>query len=166
MKYIKYFRLLIITFCLLISLSPAGIAQKDKKSDAKKIVFKNMVDSQHFVFEAQTTTPLRGKFRNLTSQYDVTVTKDSLISYLPYFGRAYSVPIDQTKSSLDFMSTNFSYSVTPHKKDGWNVTIRPKDNTQIQQYFFTVFNNGKASLSVISTSKDQISFNGYIKENK
>jgi len=154
-----------MTCSLLIIFSPGGMAQKNMKNDAKKMAFRNMVDSQHFVFEAQTVTPLRGNFRNLTSQYDVRVTKDSLISYLPYFGHAYSVPISQTKSSLDFTSTNFSYSVSPYKKDGWNITIKPKDNTQVQQYLFTVFNNGKASLSVISTSKDQISFNGFIRGN-
>ena len=165
MKYIKYLRFLFITFWSLVIFSSSGIAQKNKKSDAKKIAFKNMVDSQHFVFEAQTVTPLRGNFRNLTSQYDVRVTKDSLISYLPYFGQAYSMPINQTKSSLDFTSTSFSYSFSPYKKDGWYITIKPKDKTQVRQYFFTVFNNGKASLSVISTSKDQISFNGFIRRN-
>jgi len=165
MKYIKYLRFLFMTCSLLIIFSPGGMAQKNMKNDAKKMAFRNLVDSQHFVFEAQTVTPLRGNFRNLTSQYDVRVTKDSLISYLPYFGHAYSVPISQTKSSLDFTSTNFSYSVSPYKKDGWNITIKPKDNTQVQQYLFTVFNNGKASLSVISTSKDQISFNGFIRGN-
>lgn len=165
MKYIKYLRFLFITFCSLIIFSSSVFAQKDKNNDAKKIAFQNMVDSQHFVFEAQTVTPLRGNFRNLTSSYDVRVTKDSLISYLPYFGQAYSAPINQTKSSLDFTSTDFSYSVSPYKKDGWHITIKPKDKIQIQQYFFTVFNNGRASLSVISTSKDQISFNGFIKGN-
>ena len=165
MTHIKYFSFLIITCFLLIILSQSVVAQKNKKNDAQKIAFKNMVDSQHFVFQAQTVTPLRGNFRNLTSLYDVRVTKDSLISYLPYFGQAYTAPIDQTKSSLDFTSASFSYSVSPHKKDGWNITIKPKDKSQIQQYIFTVFNNGKASLSIISTSKDQISFNGYIREN-
>ena|SRR6185312_4770646 len=165
MKYLKYLRFLFVTFFSVSILSSTVIAQKNKKNDDKKIAFKNMVDSQHFVFEAQAVTPLRGNFRNLTSLYEVRVTKDSLISYLPYFGRAYSAPINQTKSSLDFTSTNFSYSVSPYKSNGWYITIKPKDKMQIQQYFFTIFNNGKASLNVTSTSKDEISFNGFIKEN-
>ena len=126
MKHTKHFSLLIITCFLLSIFSQSAMAQKNKKSDTQKMAFKNMVDSQHFVFQAQSVTPLRGNFRNLTSLYDVRVTKDSLISYLPYFGQAYTVPIDQTKSSLDFTSTRFSYSVSPHKKDGWNITIKPK----------------------------------------
>ncbi len=112
-----------------------------------------MVDSQHFVFEAQTVTPLRGNFRNLTSLYDVTVTKDSFISYLPYFGHAYSVPINQTKSSLDFTSTNFSYSVSPYKHDGWYITIKPKDKTQISNIILRCLITEKQALVLSALQK-------------
>ena len=126
--------------------------------------FKTMVDSQHFVFVAQSVIPLRGRFRNLTSLYDVSISKDTMVSYLPYFGRAYSAPINPSDAGLDFTSTNFLYSVTPHKKSGWDVVIKPKDKMEIQQYLFTIYDNGSASLNVISTSRDPISFNGYIKK--
>jgi len=166
MKHIKYFRFLFITCLSLVTFSQCLTAQKNEEDDAKKIAFKNMVDSQNFVFEAQSVTPLRGNFRNLTSSYDVTVTKDTLISYLPYFGRAYNPPINQTQSALDFTSTNFSYSVSPHKKNGWDIVIKPKDKTEIQQYLFTVFDNGNASLNVTSSSRDAITFNGYVRGKK
>ena len=139
------------------------MAQKNtEKKDAKKIAVKNMIDSQHFVFEAQTVLPFRGSFRNVTSPYSVTVQKDSMISYLPYFGRAYNPPIDPTDHALNFTSTNFSYSTEPQKKNGWNVIIKPKDKSEIRQYMFTIYDNGKASLQVMSNSRDPISFNGYI----
>lgn len=123
-----------------------------------------MTESRHFSFIAQTVTPLRGRFRNLTTMYDVKISGDTLVSYLPFFGRAYTATINETESPLNFTSTDFSYTVTPHKKSGWNVVIKPKDNTTVQQYSFTIFSNGTASLNVINTSRDPISFNGYIKE--
>lgn len=135
MIHIKYFRFLFITCLSLFTFSQSLTAQQNKKSDTKKIAFKNMIDSQHFVFEAQSVSPLRGNFRNLTSSYDVTVTKDTLLSYLPYFGRAYHPQYNPTKLSLDFTSTSFSYLVSPHKKNGWDIIIKPKDNSDIQQYF-------------------------------
>lgn len=150
----------------LMAFSTNILAQKNSKSDSKKMAIKNMVDSQHFVFEAQSVTPLRGNFRNLTSSYDVSVTKDTLRSYLPYFGRAYNPPIGQTQSPLDFTSTSFTYSVSPYKKNGWKILIKPSDKTGVQQYLFTVFDNGNASLQVISTSRDAISFNGYLGQKK
>jgi Domain of unknown function (DUF4251) len=166
MKQIKYLNSYLITGFLLIACSQLSIAQSNTtgKNDSKKQTFKNMVDSQNFVFVAQSATPLRGRFRNLTSQNDVTISKDSLVSYLPYFGRAYSAPIDPQQAPLDFTSTSFSYSVTPHKKNGWDVVIKPKDNSAVQLFQFTIYDNGSASLSVTNTSRDPISFNGYIQE--
>ncbi len=149
---------------MLASLSQCSTAQKNSKDNAQKISYKNMIDSQHFVFEAQSVNPLRGRFRNLTSLYEVRVNKDSLISYLPFFGRAYNPQYNPTGSALDFTSTNFSYTVTPYKKNGWNVIIKPKDKNDIEQYFFTIYDNGTASLNVTSYSRDAISFNGYIQK--
>jgi hypothetical protein len=166
MKHIKYFRFLFITCLSLVTFSQCLTAQKNETDDAKKIAFKNMIDARRFVFEAQSVTPLRGNFRNLTSSYDVSVTKDSMVSYLPFFGRAYNPPINPNELALEFTSTNFSYSVSPHKKNGWDITIKPKDKADIQQYLFTVFDNGRASLNVTSTSRDAITFNGYVREKK
>ena len=160
MKHAKYFQLVLVIFLLIISFSTNVAAQSASKSDSLKSDFKNMVDSQRFVFEAQSVNPLRGNFRNLTSPYDVSVTKDTLRSYLPYFGRAHNPSYGTSQSALDFTSTDFSYSVTPNKKGGWNIAIKPKDKTDIQEYLFTVFDNGNASLNVTSTSRDAILFNG------
>jgi hypothetical protein len=164
MKHIKYFHFLFIVFISIPIFSQCSTAQKNSKNDNKKTSIKNMVDSQHFDFEAQSVTPLRGNFRNLTSSYDVSITGDSLRSYLPYFGRAYNPSYNLTESPLDFTSTDFSYTVSPNKKNGWNIIIKPKGKTDIQQYFFTVFDNGRASLNVTSTSRDAISFSGYLKK--
>ena len=168
MKYTKYFNILFITCLAVITFSQCSTAQKNSedKNDSKKLAFKNMVDSQHFVFVAQSVTPLRGRFRNLTSEYDVSISKDTMVSYLPYFGRAYTAPLNPSEAGLDFTSTNFSYSVSPHKKNGWDVVIKPKDKTEIQQYVFTIYDNGNANLNVISTSRDPISFDGYIKKKR
>ncbi len=134
------------------------------KSEAKKSAVKDMVDSQRFVFVAQSVTPLRGGFRNITSDYDVTISKDTMVSYLPYFGRATVAPLDPAESALSFTSTNFSYTVTPRKKNGWDVAVKPYDKTDIQQFLFTIFDNGTASLNVTSIARDNISFSGYIKK--
>jgi len=125
-----------------------------------------MIDSQRFVFDAQSVSPMRGGYRNLTSAYDVTVSKDSLVSYLPFFGRSYddNIAYGSTTPVLNFTSTRFTYAVSPYKKDGWNIVIKPSDHTDIAQYQFTVFDNGSASLTVDSNSRDAISFNGYIRK--
>jgi hypothetical protein len=151
-------------YIFITALVPYSIAQN--KGNSKKAFFKSLVDSANFVFEAQSVMPLTGQYRNLTSAYDVNVTKDTLRSYLPYFGRAFSPVYNETKSVLDFRSTNFSYTVSPHKKSAWNIVIVPKDNSAIQRYFFTVYDNGSATLNVTCTSRDAISFNGFVEQRK
>ncbi len=150
----------------LVSMPQHLIAQKKSQSNSKRAFFKNLIDSSNFIFKAQSVMPLRGQYRNLTSSYDVKVTKDTLRSYLPYFGRAFSAVYNETKSVLDFKSTNFSYTVSPHKKSGWDIVIVPKDNRDVQKYFFTVYDNGAATLNVTCTSRDAISFNGIVAQRK
>lgn len=128
---------------------------------------KSMIDSSRFVFHAERVNPLRGRTRYLTSSYDVTVKKDSVESYLPYFGRAYQAPMDPSKGGIQFTSTDFSYIVNSGSKDGqWDVVIKPKDNNEVQEMRFNIFGNGTASLNVISTHKDAISFTGHVERIK
>jgi len=106
--------------------------------------------------------PLRGRSRTLTSEYDVKINNDSLVSYLPYFGRAYQAPMDPSQGGIQFTSTSFSYEVNANGKNGWDVIIKPKDYQDVQQLSFTIFDNGSATLNVVSTQKDPISFNGNV----
>jgi hypothetical protein len=123
-----------------------------------------MINAHEFKFIADRVTPLRGRMRQLTSSYDVTVKKDSLVSYLPYFGRAYQAPMDPSKGGIQFTSTQFSYEVNADKKNSWNVVIKPKDQPDVQQFLFTIFENGTATLNVTSTHRDPISFYGNIQK--
>ncbi len=125
---------------------------------------KSMIDSQKFVFVAERVNPLRGRNRYLTSPYDVSVSHDSLVSYLPYFGRAYTAPLNSSEAGIQFTSTNFSYNTTQLKSNKWDVIIKPNDVNDASQLSFTIFDNGSASLMVTSNSKDPISFTGHLKQ--
>lgn len=130
----------------------------------KGTTIQDMVHSGDFVFTAQTALPMRGKARYLTSIYDLVVSKDTVKAFLPYFGRAYSAPIDPTKGGIQFTSTKFQYSITGHKRGRWNILIRPGDIRDIQQLVLSVSEGGYASLQVISNRRQPISFNGKISE--
>ncbi|HEY9343091.1 MAG TPA: DUF4251 domain-containing protein [Hanamia sp.] len=123
-----------------------------------------MIDAHEFKFIAERVTPLRGRMRHLTSSYDVTVKNDSLVSYLPFFGRAYQAPMNPSEGGIQFTSTQFSYEVNADKKNSWNVIIKPKDQQDVQQFLFTIFDNGTATLNVTSTNRDPISFYGNIQK--
>lgn len=142
------------------------VVSGQKQPTAKEIAITKLVDSQQYVFYAQYVIPSNGRQRNLTSDYTVSVSKDTVTSDLPFFGRAYSAPINPGDGGIKFTSTNFSYKLEQRKKGGWIVTIKAPDAPGVQQLNMTIFENGTASLLVTSTSRQPISFNGYIRGRK
>lgn len=124
---------------------------------------KTLIDSQNYVFLVQIAQPLRGPTRHMTTDdYTLQITKDKVVSDLPYFGRAYTAPMDPTQSVLQFTSGKFSYTLTPGKKDGWIVLIKPMDHREIQQMQLTISSDGYSSLQVMSVNRDPISFYGIV----
>ena len=138
---------------------------EDKKA-AKLTAIKNMVESQNYDFQAQQAMPLGGRTRQLTTDYDLKVTKEAITSYVPYFGRAYTAPIDPSKGGIQFNSKNFDYQLTPNKKDGWTAVIKPKDNSDVQSMTLSISSEGYTNLQVTSTSRQPISFSGIVVANK
>lgn len=143
---------------------PAALQGQEEKD--KQEVIKSLIESKQYVFKAQTALPSRGRTRPLNTEFDLRVSGDSLISYLPYFGRAYSAPINPSQGPLNFTSTDFDYKVSDRKKGGWDIDIRPKDVQDPRQMSLRVFDNGSASLTVTSNNRQPISFNGFITEKR
>jgi len=130
-----------------------------------KVQVQNLINSKSFVFKAQTVLPMTGMSRQLTSDYDVRLSGDSVVTYLPYFGRAYSVSYGEP-GGINFTSTKFDYKIRDRKKGGWDLIIKPDDVRDIQQLIFAISENGYATLQVISNNRQPISFNGYIVRGK
>lgn len=147
-----------------ISAVRAQNSTNDKKA-AKITAIKSDVDGRHYIFSANTVTPLRGSTIQLTSEYDLRITPDSVISFLPYYGRAYlDVPYNPTDGGVKFNSTKFDYKVSQRKKGGWEITINPRDVKNLDRLVLNISSDGYASLSVMSTNRDPITFDGYLKE--
>ncbi|WP_028786916.1 DUF4251 domain-containing protein [Terrimonas ferruginea] len=127
---------------------------------------KRIVEGKNYVVQAQMVTSRYGPptpGRSLTSDYDFTVTPDSIISYLPYFGRAYTAPTNPANSGIMFTSTQYDYTAKKSKK-GWEITIRPKDNRDIQAVFLDISDSGNSQIRVNSYNRESISFSGTLVE--
>jgi hypothetical protein len=130
---------------------------------SKAVAMKNLIDSGVYVFRAQSVMPMSGRVRQLTTDdYTLKITREKITSDLPYFGQAYTAPMDPTKTGIQFTSKDFSYTMTPRKKGGWDVVIKPKDYKDVQQMSLNISSAGYASLQVISNSRQAISFNGIV----
>jgi hypothetical protein len=160
-QYSRYFWVAIIAFALF----PVTVMAQSKKEN-KKAQIKNIVEARNYVFKAQTALPSSGSTRQLTSDFDLRISKDTIISDLPYFGRAYTAPLNPSEGPLRFTSTDFQYSVSNRKKGGWDVVITPKDVQDPRQLTMSIFDNGSASVVVTSYNRQPISFNGYVTAKK
>jgi Domain of unknown function (DUF4251) len=151
----------IILFFLLgtVTLTQVAFTQDSDKDSAVK----NLIASQNYVFEAQTVIPSRGQLRQLTYGYDMKVSKDTIDTYLPYFGRAYSASAYSTEEALKFVSSDFDYSVKNRRKGGWDISIDTKDLNDNKKMVLSVQESGYASLQVTSNNRQPISFNGTIR---
>ena len=158
---------------LAICIAANAQSTKQEKKVAKRAEIKQMIDGKDFAFEATYVIPERGGSRQLDYYYDLRVSPDTVRSYLPYFGRAYLAPNtpDVTEGGIAVNTTKFKYTSVLNKKGSWNITITPLDRNiidwrDVQRFYLTVSPDGYASLDVISSNRDAISFNGYIDKRK
>lgn len=171
-------RLNLILSLAFISFATQLFAQTNKETTSR------IVGDKNYIFVANTAIPMAnndinkvlmmmpggqgGSSINLSgSQYDVKVTKDSVVAYLPYYGRAFSAPMDPTQGGIKFTSKNFSYTETKNKRGAYTIQINTKDVSR-ENYRFTIniSTNGYASLTATSVNKQPILFNGYLDEPK
>ncbi|UEG55150.1 DUF4251 domain-containing protein [Mucilaginibacter daejeonensis] len=157
---------------------------RESRKELKANEVKKLLDSKHFTFKATYANPLGGGYTMLNGQmfnispdgtghiylnynFDMVVRTDSVIAYLPFYGRAFNSSVAYTnpnESGIKFTSTKFSYSPKTNKKGITTIVIVPTDAQNINKLILGVSPNGTASLQVISTNRTSISYDGYIAE--
>jgi hypothetical protein len=151
---------------LVLVFTKVSQAQETKDKNNNETAIRSLLDSKNFVFKAQSVSPTGGSIRQLTSEYDVRVSGDTVRTFLPYFGRAYSAPIGATSGGINFTSTDVDYQFKEGKKGRVEILIRPKDAQDVRQMLLSVSKSGYASLQVLSNNRQPISFNGIVTERR
>jgi hypothetical protein len=148
----KPFILLVFAFCFVTA-----------EAQVKSNDIKSMIETKQFVFKAQTVLPTSMSIRQLSGDnYDLKLFGDSLVSYLPYFGRAYTAPVPGSPGGYNFTSTKFDFTAKERKKGGWYIVIKPEDVTDFREFSLVVSESGSATLRALSNNRQMISYNGYI----
>lgn len=120
------------------------------------------IESRNYTFVPQTALPMGGRSINLSYSYALKVSNDTIDSYLPYFGRAYTAPSPMDEGGVKFVSTDFDYSISDKKKGSWDVKINVKNNQKLYNLNLQIGDTGNATLTVSETSKQPITFYGKI----
>lgn len=108
---------------------------------------------------------MRGQAVSLTSPYTLEMRGDSVISYLPYFGRAYSVPYGGG-NGLRFERTTTDYTCTYDKKGTARIKFAARTDDDTYRFNIQIYPNGSASINVTPTNRQNISYQGELAPRK
>lgn len=138
-------------------------AQKDKQAEKARNeqAVKKAIDERHFRIDVNYMTPTRGRSRALTDSYSLEVRNDSLFSYLPYTGEAYSIPYEGGKA-LNFNAPIQTYETKEKKRGRKEVKITTSNEEDSYTYSVTISSNGSAYIHVQPIRRQPISFSGQI----
>ncbi len=123
----SFLLLMLFASMMYTACSPAGAGQGAAETNVA-----SLIQNRRFVFVPQSANPAGARTRQVTAEFFLRVSPDTVQSYLPYFGRAYTAPITPGESGMDFMITNFDFSVAPGRKDAQIITIRPQQGTDVR----------------------------------
>jgi len=158
MKKIKF--LLIAVLVLLVSgVQPTFAQSKKEKKEQKAKEVKELLDSGSYIIDVTRALPQSGKSINLTSPYSLELKGDSVVSFLPYFGRAYSVPYGGG-DGLRFSDALTEKNVTFDKKGTAQITFKSRTKEDNYTFNIKVFSNGSATINVQPINRQSISFQG------
>jgi hypothetical protein len=163
-------RILFLVFLIFTAYS-VGICQ-DRKTKSRKEIraerqakkieeVKDLLENRTFVFKATHALPMGGGSIQLDYSFDAEISNDTIYSYLPFFGVAYRVDYGGRESGLNFTSTIQNYKMEKDKK-GYQIDFDVKNKMDFLSFTFKISEPGFATLNVISTNRQAISYYGYI----
>lgn len=123
---------------------------------------KAKIESRDYTIDVDRMIPTKGRTVSLTWPYSVTIKGDSINSYLPYFGEAYSAVIGR-QDGLNFEGTVYNYKTSITKKGDTKIEFSAHTFEDRYNYDITVYPNGAATVHVSPDRKSSVSFDGKLK---
>ncbi|WP_319502840.1 DUF4251 domain-containing protein [uncultured Draconibacterium sp.] len=160
-------RIILLSFLIFsivaVNAQDKKLTKKERKAQQKAMLTeqtKELIEANAWQFNATQMLPSSGRTRTLTTPYNVVLKDGEVDSYLPFFGRAYSVDYGSTDSPMIFKAPVSDYSVEDAKKGGYTVKFSAKNKNDNVEFTFSVGATGSVSLRVNSTNRQFISYHG------
>ena len=124
-------------------------------------VIRQQIEDRHYTITVNRMLSMNGRSQELTSLYSLTIQGDTLTSYLPYFGQAYSIPYGGGQG-LIFHAPITDYSQTYDTKGTADISIRTSSEDDSYIYRIQIFDNGSTTIHVTPNNRQAISFYGTV----
>lgn len=159
MKAIRIiFSLLLI---MAISIPTLSAQTKKEKKELKKQAVEKLITSGKYKIDVNQTLPARGRSVMLTSPYSVEIRNDSIISHLPYYGRAYSIPYGGGEG-LNFKAPLTDYKLDWDKKGTAKIKFTARSTEDKFDFDIDIFSNGSSTIFVNMQNRQSINFQGEV----
>ncbi|MDF9829424.1 DUF4251 domain-containing protein [Parabacteroides sp. PF5-6] len=149
----------LVSILLIGVVQPTMAQSKQEKKEQKQKEVKELLESGYYTIEVERALPLNGTPVNLTSSYTLEMRGDSVISHLPYFGRAYNIPYGGG-DGLRFAKSLTDKNITFDDKGTADIRFEVRTDEDKFTYTVKVFNDGSATIFVQPVNRQSITFQG------
>ena len=156
-------RTITLMLLLIIGLSGVFAQSKKKQKEQREQAVKEQIVSEKYKISVSTAYPRRGKTVYLSSPYSLEIRNDSVISYLPFYGRAYSIPYGGG-DGLIFKAPLDEYEMKMNKKGAAKIEFIARSPEDRFKFSLTIYPNGSTSINVNTQNRESISFSGEMAE--
>ena len=136
-------------------------AEKERKKLEKEKEVATLVESKNFEFKATRALPTGFKSMDLTTNPNyVKFSPDLIVSEMPFYGKAYSVPYGGD-SGLKFDGKPDVYKVEKKNKN-YEVEAKVKGKGDFYTISLTISFSGNSTMNIMSNNRSSISYIGEV----
>lgn len=144
---------------VMVSCGTASQAVRSEADQANAEVVATMLGNRVYKMDFDHGFPIAGPSFSLNYPYYVSVIRDRVESFLPYFGRAYSIPYGGGEG-LRFDAPMTDYEIRQDRKGRNIVTFEARTDEDRYQFRIEIYPTGETYLTVSAVQKQAMSFSG------
>jgi hypothetical protein len=149
--------ILILTGC-----SASSSTAKKEQQAARYEQTSALIENGNYQFTARSANPSGARTIQITSTYTFEVKEGIYKAYLPYFGRSHTASYGGD-GGVEFEGEPANLSITKDdKKMTVSVKFQIKNNDETYDCIFVVTGGGNGTLTVNSSKRTAVSYNGSV----
>lgn len=143
------------------ALTMAGCATMtpgQKTEQARQVA--HALNARDYKIRVRTAYPARGASIPVTPDFYLAVRGDSIDSYLPFFGRAWSPLPYGISKGLNFEGRIRDYNIKQVKKNMARIRFVVKNEEDLYKYQIEVYDDGGSTIDVQPQKRERMRYDG------
>jgi hypothetical protein len=138
--------------------------RKDNKDEKRAEQIKKvseLIESKTFVFNIRQAVPMCGDVVSLDYLYSVSLDKNIISSYMPFYGFESNYVIENSPLNFTKLCEDYSMIIEDNK---YIITFNVPEESGNMKFYFRISELGYAYLKIYSKERQSIAFQGIIAE--